>query len=412
MSQLNLFKKKLSGSHLNIIVSVESAVKISDISVYLVGGTVRDILLDRSPSDLDFLIEGNIDLQYFANLIGGTLLQESRFGTFKIDFNGEIVDFAFSRQEIYPSPGQLPVVKKGTFKEDLYRRDFTINSIAIAIGEDGEFSKIIDPFGGQNDVLEKRIKVLHDKSFQDDPTRILRLFRYSGRLCFDIENSTRNILIRDLHMLDVISSDRLTNELYLILNEESASRAFIQYANHDDKMNLFDGAKIELSNFLKMDHEEVQSSKFSQELKFSILALSIPIEMLDTWVKKFNFNSDFLQILDGVFEINNIRGDLLKTNMNNSDLFALMNKINENVLRACLIIEEFSDLKEFIFLYLNKLKNLSVQLSGKDLIKLGITEGPKIGQILHELHVAKLNEMIFSLDDEKEFVQKINKNNS
>ena len=101
MSQSNPFKNKLSDQHLNIINSVESAVKTTGMSVYLVGGTVRDILLNRSPLDLDFLIEGSSDIQYFANLIGGTIVQESQFGTFKIDFEGEIVDFAFSAEGTY-----------------------------------------------------------------------------------------------------------------------------------------------------------------------------------------------------------------------------------------------------------------------------------------------------------------------
>ena len=411
MSQSNPFKKKLSDQHLNIINSVESAVKTTGMSVYLVGGTVRDILLNRSPLDLDFLIEGSSDIQYFANLIGGTIVQESQFGTFKIDFEGEIVDFAFSRQESYSTPGQLPIVEKGTFRQDLHRRDFTMNSIAIAAGEDGEFSTLIDPFDGENDIREKKIKILHDKSFQDDPTRILRLFRYSGRLGFTVEDSTKNILIRDLHMLDILSHDRLRNELQLILNEDTAHLSLIEYLNHDHNMYLFDGAKINAANLVKMNDEKVKSSKFSGKLKFAILALSMPTELLDGWVSKFNFQSDWLDIIDGVFELQSVRKNVLEPGIRNSDLFALLNQINENVLKASLIINGFTDLKDAILIYLNKLQNLSIQLSGKDLIQLGVSEGPNIGKILDELHGAKLNGIIFSLDDEKDFVRKIFKKN-
>ena len=411
LSQSNPFKKKLSEQHLKIINSVESAVKTTGMSVYLVGGTVRDILLNRSPLDLDFLIEGSSDTQYFANLIGGTILQESQFGTFKIDFEGEIVDFAFSRQESYPTPGQLPIVEKGTFRQDLHRRDFTMNSIAIAVGEDGEFSTLIDPFDGENDIREKKIKILHDKSFQDDPTRILRLFRYSGRLGFTVEDSTKNILIRDLHMLDILSPDRLRNELQLILNEDTAHLSLKEYVNYDQKMYLFDGAKINVANLIKMDDEKVKSSKFSEKLKFAILALSMPIELLDVCISKFNFQSEWLDIVDAVFELQNVRKNILEPGIRNSDLFALLNKINENVLKACLMIDGFSDVKDVILIYLNDLENLSIELSGKDLIQLGVPEGPNIGKILDELHVAKLNGIIFSLDDEKDFVRKIfNKN--
>ena len=286
-----------------------------------------------------------------------------------------------------------------------------MNSIAIAVGEDGEFSTLIDPFDGENDIREKKIKILHDKSFQDDPTRILRLFRYSGRLGFTVEDSTKNILIRDLHMLDILSPDRLRNELQLILNEDTAYLSLKEYVNYDQKMYLFDGAKINVANLIKMDDEKVKSSKFSEKLKFAILSLSTPIELLDGCISKFNFQSDWLDIIDSVFELQNVRKNLIEPGIRNSDLFALLNKINENVLKACLIIDGFSDVKDVILIYLNDLENLSIQLSGKDLIQLGVPEGPNIGKILNELHVAKLNGIIFSLDDEKDFVRKIfNKN--
>ena len=407
MSQANPFKNKFSEKHLKIISSVESAAKISGMSIYLVGGTVRDILSNRSPLDLDFVIEGSFDSQYIANLIGGILLQESRFGTFKIDVEREIVDFAFSREESYLNPGELPIVKKGTFRQDLHRRDFTMNSIAIAIGENGEFSQLIDPFDGENDIRKKTIKILHDKSFQDDPTRILRLFRYSGRLGFSVEDSTKNILIRDLHMLNILSSDRLRNELQLILNEDTASVSLIEYANYDDQMHLFDGVNINLDDLIKLEDNHVKCSEFPEKFRFAILALSMPTESLDRWASKFNFQSDWLDIIDGVFELKDVRNKIVELELRNSDLFALLNGINQNVLKACLVINRFSDLNDVISIYLNELQYLSIQLSGKDLIQLGVSEGPNLGKILDKLHVAKLNGIIFSRDDEEDFVRKI-----
>jgi len=404
--QANSFKKNFNDKHLKIINSVESAAKILGMSIYLVGGTVRDILLNRPPLDLDFVIEGSFDSQDIANLIGGILLQESQFGTFKIDIGSEIVDFAFSREEFYPAPGELPIVKKGTFSQDLHRRDFTMNSIAVAIGENGEFSQLIDPFNGENDIRKKSIKILHDKSFQDDPTRILRLFRYSGRLGFSIEDSTKEILIRDLHMLNILSSDRLRNEFQLILNEDSASVSLIEYIKYDDKMHLFDGVNINVDNLIQLQHNHVKCSEFPEKFRFAILLLSMPTELLDRWASKFNFQSDWLDILDGVFELKDIHNKIIEPGLRNSDLFALLNKINQNVLKACLIINVFSDLNDMISIYLNDLQYLSIELSGKDLIRLGVSEGPDLGKILDKLHTAKLNGIIFSKNNEEDFVRK------
>ena len=180
-------------------------------------------------------------------------------------------------------------------------------------------------------------------------------------------------------MLDILSPDRLRNELQLILNEDTAYLSLKEYVNYDQKMYLFDGAKINVANLIKMDDEKVKSSKFSEKLKFAILALSTPIELLDRCISKFNFQSDWLDIIDSVFELQNVRKNLIEPGIRNSDLFALLNKINENVLKACLIIDGFSDVKDVILIYLNDLENLSIQLSGKDLIQLGVPEGPNIG---------------------------------
>lgn len=170
------------------------------IPAYVVGGIVRDMLLQRKNLDCDIVIEGDaITLaREYSRATQTALTVYPQFKTATLFFSGGLeVDLASARKEHYPYPGALPVVEPGSINDDLFRRDFTINAMAVRINRKG-FGELVDFFGGKDDLLKKRIRILHARSFEDDPTRILRAIRFEQRLGFNLEQQTQMELKRAL----------------------------------------------------------------------------------------------------------------------------------------------------------------------------------------------------------------------
>jgi tRNA nucleotidyltransferase (CCA-adding enzyme) len=194
--------------------------KAGDDPVYLVGGAVRDLLLGRGRADIDLVVEG--DAAALAQRLGAEVTSHERFGTAKVKLNGHQIDIAGARSESYPQPGALPVVKSGAdLAADLRRRDFTINAMAIPLlGE----PRLIDPHGGEADLATRQLRILHDGSFVDDPTRALRAARYASRFGFELEERTAELI--HATSLATVSADRREAELLRLAAEENAVSGF------------------------------------------------------------------------------------------------------------------------------------------------------------------------------------------
>ena len=193
--------------------------------VYLVGGAVRDLLLGLEPSELDVVVEG--DAGSVARRLGGRVLAHDRFGTFQVELEGRTYDLATARTETYERPGALPEVTAAPLVEDLKRRDFTPNAIAMALwgGRAGELEALP---GALEDLESRTLRVLHDRSFIDDPTRLLRLARYAGRLQFAIEPHTRELALEAVGSgaLQTVSGARVGTELRLLARERDPIPGF------------------------------------------------------------------------------------------------------------------------------------------------------------------------------------------
>ncbi|HKO38224.1 MAG TPA: hypothetical protein VJU14_07640 [Solirubrobacterales bacterium] len=188
--------------------------------VYLVGGAVRDLLLGRPGADVDLVVVG--DANALAARLGGAEVEHERFRTVKAEVEGHEVDIAAARTEAYPEPGALPVVAPAeSIDVDLGRRDFTINAMAIPLGED---SRLIDPHGGEADLERGLLRVLHPRSFADDPTRAIRAARYAARFGFTLESETDR-LMRSTD-LATVSADRRRAELERLAAEPTGRVAF------------------------------------------------------------------------------------------------------------------------------------------------------------------------------------------
>jgi tRNA nucleotidyltransferase (CCA-adding enzyme) len=220
MSTAEKPKGSLAEALLRVYPELEAVREAATEPVYLVGGAVRDLLLGRGRADIDIVVEG--DAAALASRLGADVVSHERFATAKVSLDDHEVDIATARTESYPRPGALPEVEPAARVEaDLARRDFTINAMAISLDPEAD---LIDPHGGQADLVAGRLRVLHPGSFVDDPTRALRAARYAARFGFEPEPETR-ALLRDAD-LGTVSADRRDAELLRLAGEAEAPRAF------------------------------------------------------------------------------------------------------------------------------------------------------------------------------------------
>ncbi|HKZ13812.1 MAG TPA: hypothetical protein VJL81_08210 [Solirubrobacterales bacterium] len=187
--------------------------------VYLVGGAVRDLMLGRGRADIDLVVEG--DPAALAAALGAeAVAAHSRFGTMKIDWGGEEIDLAASRRERYARPGALPTVELGApVRTDLARRDFTVNAMAIPLADPED---LLDPYDGRRDLRAGLLRVIHDRSFVDDPTRAIRAARYAARFGFELEEGTEALLRAT--DLGSVTPERRAEELRRLAREATGVR--------------------------------------------------------------------------------------------------------------------------------------------------------------------------------------------
>ena len=211
---------------------------------YCVGGFVRSILLGIENFDIDITIEGDglAFAKRLANKLKGSLVLHKQFATATVSTKDIKIDVATAREEIYKHPGAYPKVSFSTIRKDLKRRDFTVNSMALLLNSRG-MGKLIDFYDGVDDLRKKSIKVLHDKSFIDDPTRIYRAVRFEQRLGFTISRNTQR-LIKDavaMGLLNKIGKNRLKKEIDLIKRERTSKKIFKRLKQFLGEENVSNG---------------------------------------------------------------------------------------------------------------------------------------------------------------------------
>jgi tRNA nucleotidyltransferase (CCA-adding enzyme) len=223
-----------TGKALNAVRIVGETADNEDVPVYLVGGPVRDILLDFPAYDMDFLVEG--DGTRFSEILNaslkGKLEIHRHFRTAVIESGDLKLDIVTARSETYKKPAAYPDVKPGSLKEDLFRRDFTINAMALSVNKKS-FGEMKDYYGGYADLKAGIIRVTHDKSFIDDPTRIFRAVRFSARFDFKIEKHTEKLMKEavSLGLLGELNRGRIKKELELFFKEQDPLKCLRIFEN-------------------------------------------------------------------------------------------------------------------------------------------------------------------------------------
>jgi len=400
MAQLD----NLSLRHLRRISSVADS---HGIQAYLVGGAIRDAMLGLPVSDIDVAVVGLTPevAQQVAGSLGGEVAAHSQFNTFVVAVSGRRIDLAMARHETYARPGALPTVLPGTINEDLARRDFTVNSMAVSLNEDS-FGELWDPFNGGSDLRKGLVRVLHSDSFRDDAPRILRAGRYAGRLELRLEAHTMHLLRRDISYLDTISAARLGDEFKRVLQEGRAV----------ETLKLLDslGALQAIHPSLTLDHTKVSILRRAEQSDFadkpalflSILTYGMTASEEINFVERLHLTSGWAQVVrDTGMAKGRVLDDPSIDVFSRSEIYMRLRAFSEPAILGCALSEGDSTAAQRVMLYLNELRHIKPLLSGNDLIALGAPQGPRIGELLHDLLEARLDERMETRQDELDFIR-------
>jgi tRNA nucleotidyltransferase (CCA-adding enzyme) len=386
-------------------------------NAYLVGGSVRDLLRGEQNLDIDIVIEG--DGISFAKALGERLhariRSHQRFGTAQVIADTLKLDVATARTEYYESPAALPKIETSSIKKDLYRRDFTINTLAIKLNSK-DFGLLIDFFGGQRDLREKTIRVLHNLSFIEDPTRAFRAIRFSERFGFKISKHAETLIKSAIKMnlFDRLSGPRLFEELLLLFHETEPGKAVKRLSDISLLKVIHPELtfKEELEVTLKSMHETVSwfnllfldektdpgilylmallSGLKDEEVRAAVERLSPPPKIKDTMVRGMSDAREVVKRLPS--------DDPVK-------IYDLLSKLKLETTLLTMAISKDRQKQKVISRYLTELRKVKTILKGEDLKEMGVKPGPVYSRILRELLEEKLRGHLKSKEDEESFVR-------
>jgi tRNA nucleotidyltransferase (CCA-adding enzyme) len=390
--------------------------------VYLVGGIVRDLFLRVTNLDIDIVVEG--DGIVFAGMLvkhaGGHMKTHLKFGTAVVVLpNGLKLDIATARLEYYESPAALPTVELSSIKKDLYRRDFTVNTLAVRLNRQRS-GELIDFFGGLRDIKEKTLRVLHSLSFVEDPTRVLRAIRFEQRFDFKLSKHTENLIKSAVNMrlFNRLTGKRIHAELVLLFSEAEPLKVLrrmkqfdlLKFLHPDLKATaetdrLFTGIGETLTWFRLLYLELTVEPWYvfflglldrlkERALDETLERLSIPVR---TRERMRHGRRRYREVLAAFYK---------EPKLAPSRTYDLLTTLDTELLLLMMAKAKQEKAKKYISLYLTRLRAVKVELSGDDLKKMGIPPGPRYKKILAELLDAKLDGLVHNRDEEMAFVRK------
>jgi tRNA nucleotidyltransferase (CCA-adding enzyme) len=347
--------------------------------VYLVGGTVRDILLGRDGFDIDIAVEG--DAIAFAEGLGGEVTAHGRFGTAVVRFSdGRHWDVVTARRETYAEPAALPDVEAGTIEEDLARRDFTVNAIAASLGDD--FGHLLDPHGGRADIEAGTIRVLHERSFVDDPTRIFRAIRYENRLGFRMDDETERLAREGMEGVALLSAARFREEVVALLSEGGIAHTLERLAD-------FGGAPaVDIGLVERLDalRDELDPGAPLWRLRLAVISAEHPglVERLSLRREDARAVEDAVALAPALAEASDP-----------VEIADLAGRAPDAALLA-LARADSPALRDWFA----RLRDVRLEVTGNDLADLGLPESPRVGEVLEELRRRKLRGELDGRDSE------------
>ena len=420
---------RLPTRHLQLLRQIGRLADEQGLSIYLVGGVVRDLLLKRKNWDLDLAVEGDgiAFAQLVADRYGAGLVVFERFATSRLVFqDGLKVDIATTRRESYAQPVALPDVKPASLEEDLHRRDFTINAMAIQLN-DTQFGRLIDSYGGQRDLRARTIRVLHVGSFQDDPTRIFRAIRFEQRFGFRLARATLKLLEQaaSTNLIQQLSGPRLRNEILLLFAERDPVRTIARLAQL--KLLRFLHRRLSYTNNVKRAVAAVPRALVWWRRRFPDSVLDKPIvylmalssasspRVVATMIRRLVLPREQAKNVSvGGNRIDRALKTLTDTRtLRPSEVYCLLGDFSDEAIVLLLAKQvamrhevRLSLLKRYLAAYV-KNRTVKTALKGRDLQAMGLKPGPQYKTILEKLLCACIDGVITTEAEERAFVQKL-----
>jgi tRNA nucleotidyltransferase (CCA-adding enzyme) len=418
---VKLLKERLSARLFNMLKAVGEVADGLGYGAYVVGGFVRDLVLYRSDEDVDIVIEGDgiAFAKKYAGLEGARVHTHEKFGTAVIIFaDGYKIDVASARLEYYKFPAALPTVEMSSIKLDLFRRDFTINTLAIQLNSE-RFGMLIDFFSAQRDIKEKIIRVLHNLSFVEDPTRVFRAIRFEQRYGFTIGKLTTGLIKNavELNFFRQLGGRRVLTELKQILEEENPVPAIIRLNDFDLLKFIHpslqvDKQLISILNSVKQvlawyDLLFLDESYMKWVVYFLVLIHACDLQRSEEICNRFELAPRYRRIFcNERFEAEKCVMDLARNvPARNSRLYRKLSAFRTELILYMMAVTRQEKVKKAISHYFTNLRSVNVSLKGRDLQKMGIEPGPIYREILQATLDAKLNGKLKSRKDELDFAR-------
>lgn len=423
----SLLKERLPEHHFELLTMAGELGNKLNVTVYVVGGFVRDLLLGRKNLDLDLVVEGDgiAFAKKLAGQLGGRVRQHTKFKTAIIIYNNaageeERLDVATARLEYYEQPASLPTVELSSIKMDLYRRDFTINALAIQLSHD-KFGKLIDFFGAQKDIRDKLIRVLHSLSFVEDPTRILRAIRFETRFEFTIGPQTTKLIKNalQLKLVTKLSGSRVLHELQAIFNEVSPYQSLVRMQEFGALEAIHPVLKLlpNKSKILKEVEKVIEwyrmlYTKPSPEpwiIYLLGLTSASKAEEIEEVLERLHLtqkqHKDFMSLRETVKSVGDSIGRVRPDAY--SHLYNLLMPVPLEGVLYLMARTKSETVKKNISHFLAYLRNTTLDITGADLQLLGFTPGPVFGDVLRRTLYAKLDEKVKTRQEQLDFAYRI-----
>ena len=417
----SLLHERLSTAQMNIVKKVGEVADELNQSAFLVGGVVRDLLLRVNNLDVDVVIEedGIRFARYLAERVNGHFRSHQKFNSAVVVFpDGYKLDVVTARTEFYKHPAALPIVDTSSVKQDLYRRDFTINAMAVRINRKG-FGELIDFFGGQQDLKERLIRVLHSLSFVEDPTRVYRAIRFEKRLGFRIDKHTLNLLKNTIQQgfCEQLNGRRLLYELTMIF-QEADPLPILQRMVDLNLLKFIQPGLRQKDLFLK----RMKSIKAILDWYYYLFLPQKPDKILvflmgfmqdstpdevESLINRFFFSPHQRRIITSVQTQYKQVLTLLskKTDPPNHTLFNTLMPLPLETLLFFMALAETERARERVSRYLTTLAKVEIKITGEDLLGLELAPGPHFRGIFQDVHHKQLDGLLPSRQAQLKYVR-------
>jgi tRNA nucleotidyltransferase (CCA-adding enzyme) len=439
------YAEKLEGAmpkaRLELLKAVAAIAFEQKSAFYIVGGFVRDLFLERPSQDFDLVVEGDaIALaRQLQGRYGGRLTTHARFGTGKwlianirsdlansltepghADDLPQFLDLISARTEFYTHPTALPTVERGSIKLDLYRRDFTINTLALRL-DGSHYGELHDYWGGMNDLRDGLVRVLHSLSFVDDPTRMLRAIRFEQRFDFHIEKRTQDLLYEARSLIGQISGDRIRHELDHILDEDQRVRMLERMSELGLLGEIHpalvwdDECRENLRMLSSLDNKpltgvnlDLQRGSNRRRLAYILWFIHLPVEKIKAILRRLRYPTTQSKV---VLSASHLWKDLPW--LANAKLSQIANRLEDVpalAIYAVFLAARNEHVCSNLQAYLNRINLITPTVTGYDLQRRGLPPGPIYKYILGAIRDGWLDGKIENVDQEQAYLDELIKN--